>query len=171
MPTMAWTNARRGGAQYVVAGERAAYAPAGGVDHADGPGIVGRPPRVPIRGAGPGEALDVAGGQLPAEGGGAGLEGRADIRADHDEARFAGDLRVDVGSGLFHVVAEPLAEPPGRERRLDAFGVDRLAVPGPGRDGDPQASRVATDLLQEGPRGRRRPVGIADVGPRRRVEP
>ena len=149
--------------------KRATTAPRA-VHDADRARVVGGARGVALAGARPRDALDVGVGELATERGRARLERRSDVGAGHDQARLAEHLRVDVGRGLLDVVTEPLAKPRGRARRFGALRIHRLAVPGASRDGDPQASGVAADLLDEGTHGWRRPVRIADVGAGRRVE-
>src|SRR5205085_350314 len=77
---------------------------------------------------------------------------------------------VPFGACFLHAMAELLAEARGGGDGGDALRIDGVAVPGPVREADPQASRIRTDLRQERPLLRRRPVGIAHVRSARRVE-
>src|SRR5262249_11297818 len=95
--------------------------------HPYGARVVGGPRGVPIAGARPGQALDIAGPALATERCRPRLERRPDIGADDDETRLAERVRVDVRGGLLDAMPKPLAELSGVERRRLALRIHRLA--------------------------------------------
>src|SRR5439155_781994 len=121
-------------------------------------------------GARPGDWFDVVGPDGAPERLASKLEVRARVGADDDDGRRGARGLVPFGACLLRAMAELLAEARGGGDGGDALRIDGVAVPGPVREADPQASRIRTDLRQERPLLRRRPVGIAHVRSARRIE-
>src|SRR5262249_58442981 len=67
-------------------------------------------------------------------------------------------------------MAEALAQLRGLRHRGRAVHVDRMAAPGPRGERDFELARVFTDLGEIRTLGRRRPIGVADVGTGSRIE-
>src|SRR6266567_3757594 len=152
--------------QHVVTGEEAADDPADLMQHADGAGVIARGELAPGFGGRPGEGLDIVGSRLAAERLATRFKRRAGVGADDDPACLVVQLLVDERRSFRHGMAEALAQLRARQHRGHAIRVDRMTAPRLRGKGDSEPPRIDADLYKIGTSGRRRPIGIADVGAR-----
>src|SRR5262249_54928513 len=88
----------------------------------------------------------------------------AKIGRDDDAHGPAQVEDVAFRTGFLDAMTELLQQPGGRLDSLDAFGMDGRAGDWLFLEGDAQPARLRANLLQERPRRRRGPIGIARRG-------
>src|SRR5439155_26235057 len=132
--------------------------------------IVGGGERARLLHALPGDAFDVVLAERSAQRRGARLEREGQARDDDGAAGLAPGGFVELRARFLYMVPEARAELGGPAHSFRALRIHGTREPRRRGERDAESSGIATDFFEEGPRRRRRPVRIADVGTRRRIQ-